>query len=172
MGKQNGALIKEKRTAAGMSQEALAKAAGGVTAKDISQVERGKKDLSPEKLEAVAKALDVTPESLLVTADGPLSEAEKELLVLYRSADVDTKQAAISALKGEKSQEPDPMAMFSGMMGGGQGGEGGNPMAAMMGMMGGGQGGDNPMAGMMGMFGGGAAGGEQNEAPAEEKKEE
>ena len=29
MGKQNGALIKEKRTAAGMSQEALAKAAGG-----------------------------------------------------------------------------------------------------------------------------------------------
>ena len=55
--------IKEIRTAAGMSQEALSKAAG-VAVAELSKAERGIKDLAPEKLEAVAKALDVAPESL------------------------------------------------------------------------------------------------------------
>ena len=181
MAKQNGALIKETRKAAGMSQEALSKASG-VSVKDISKVERGIEDLAPEKLEAVAKALDVTPESLILP-EKPLTDDEKELLELYRSADADTQKAATSALKGEAQQSQDPMSammgMFGGMMCGGAaaggegaaaGGEGAaaggdagaNPMAAMMSMFGGsagagGEGGDagsNPMAAMMGMFGG------------------
>ena len=190
MAKQNGALIKETRKAAGMSQEALSKASG-VSVKDISKVERGIEDLAPEKLEAVAKALDVTPESLLLP-EGPLTDDEKELLELYRSADAGTQKAATSALKGEAQQSQDPMAammgMFGGMMGGGAaaGGEGGdagaNPMAAMMSMFGGGAGGEggdagaDPMAAMMGMMGGmmggAAAGGEQEEAPADTPAEE
>ena len=72
MAKQNGALIKETRKAAGMSQEALSKASG-VSVKDISKVERGIEDLAPEKLEAVAKALDVTPESLILP-EKPLTD--------------------------------------------------------------------------------------------------
>ena len=194
MAKQNGALIKETRKAAGMSQEALSKASG-VSVKDISKAERGIEDLAPEKLEAVAKALDVTPESLLLP-EGPLTDDEKELLELYRSADAGTQKAATSALKGETQQSQDPMSammgMFGGMMGGGAaaggevtaaGGEGAaaggdagaNPMAAMMSMFGGGagaggEGGDagaNPMAAMMGMFGGMMGGA----APGGEQKE-
>ena len=177
MAKQNGALIKETRKAVGMSQEALSKASG-VSVKDISKVERGIEDLAPEKLEAVAKALDVTPESLLLP-EKPLTDDEKELLELYRSADADTQKAATSALKGEAPKSQDPMSammgMFGGMMGGAAGGEGGdagsNPMAAMMGMfggmMGGAAGGEGAAAGAE------AVGGEeQKEAPAEEKKEE
>ena len=109
-----------------MSQEALSKASG-VSVKDISKAERGIEDLAPEKLEAVAKALDVTPESLLLP-EGPLTDDEKELLELYRSADAGTQKAATSALKGETQQSQDPMAammgMFGGMMGGAAGGEG------------------------------------------------
>ena len=62
---ESGTRIKEARKAAGMSQESLAKATEGVTVKDISGAERGIKELSPEKLDAIAKTLDVAPESLL-----------------------------------------------------------------------------------------------------------
>ena len=120
MAKQNGALIKETRKAAGMSQEALSKASG-VSVKDISKVERGIEDLAPEKLEAVAKALDVTPESLILP-EKPLTDDEKELLELYRSADADTQKAATSALKGEAQQSQDPMSAMMGMFGGMMGG--------------------------------------------------
>ena len=170
MAKQNGALIKETRKAVGMSQEALSKASG-VSVKDISKVERGIEDLAPEKLEAVAKALDVTPESLLLP-EKPLTDDEKELLELYRSADADTQKAATSALKGEAPKSQDPMSammgMFGGMMGGAAGGEGA-AAGAEGGAAGaeGGTAGADPMSAMMGMFGGmmgGAAGGEGGDA--------
>ncbi len=184
MAKQEGAKIKEARAAAGLSQKALAEKAGCVTATDISKAERDLKELTPEQLEAVAQVLQVTPESL-TEAPPVLSDAEKELLKLYKSADADTQNAAAAVLKGEAAQGSNPMAammgMLGGMMGGGEGGEnpmaammgggegGENPMAAMMemfgGMMGGGEGGENPMAAMMG-------GGEKEEAPEEDKKEE
>ena len=159
MAKQDGAKIKEARTAAGLSQKALAEKAGCVTATDISKAERDLKELTPEQLEAVAQALGVTPESL---TDAPpvLSDAEAELLKIYKSADPDTQNAAAAVLKGEAAQDSNPMAammnMFSGMMGGGAGGEGG----------------ENPMAGMMSMFGGMMGGGEKKEAAEEDKKEE
>ena len=162
MAKQNGALIKEARTAAGMTQAKLAEAVDGVSAKAINKAERGEKELTPEQLKAVAEALGVTPESLM-DPDVPviLTDEEKELLSLFKSADADTQKATVSVLKGEKPQAANPMAMFAAMMGGG--GEGGeNPMAAMMG---GGEGGANPMAAMMSMFGGGGEGGEGGANP-------
>lgn len=163
MSKEVGALIKEARTAAGMSQAELAKSVEGVSASVISKAERGEKELTPEQLKAIAGALGVAPESLLGTAEeavapDALTAEEKELLDSYRAANADSQKAAVSALKGEKPQAPNLMDMVAGMMGGG--GEGGeNPMAGMMGglmgMMGGGGNGENPLAGMMGGGGNG-----------------
>ena len=64
--KKVGALIKEARTAAGLTQEKLAKAAGEkLTAADISKCEQGKADLTTAQLKAVAKPCGVTQTSLV-----------------------------------------------------------------------------------------------------------
>ena len=124
MAKQNGALIKETRKAAGMSQEALSKASG-VSVKDISKVERGIEDLAPEKLEAVAKALNTAPESLqdpdpaaggTVTAGSvELTAEERELIDLYRAADADKRKMAIAILKGTMESQ-DYVNFLAGML--------------------------------------------------------
>ena len=126
--KKVGDLIKEARTAAGLTQAGLAKAAG-VTASDISKAERGEKELTQAALKAIAKATGVTQASLLNAPKGAsgktsstgktsssgktsskkdeeykLTAAEKKLVDLYRAADSDTKKAAVSLLKGEKAE--------------------------------------------------------------------
>ena len=174
MAEKVGALIKEARTAAGLSEAELAEKVGGISKADIIAAERGEKKLTRQQLKAVAKATGVTQKSLLDAAKEPAKKGpapatqeaappvtEEELLSLFRAADADTQKAAIAALKGEK---PNPMAMFASMMGGG-GENGENPMAAMMG--GGGENGENPMAAMMSMFGG-MMGGGQNKKKDEE----
>ena len=123
MAKQDGAKIKEARNAAGMTQAEVAKAAEIVSAKALSEAERGTRELTPEELEAVAKVIGVTVESLLAaeaeipaesTEKAPkkakkasgksanLTAEEKELLELYRSADSEKQKAAEAALKGEQ----------------------------------------------------------------------
>lgn len=130
MAKKVGTLIKEARTAAGMTQEQLAKKVKGLSASDIGKAERGEKDLTQEQLKAIAKATGVTQKSLLEAAKGKtssskktgsssstssskkktssssgtsvkLSADEKKLITLYRKADDSQKEAAIEALKGE-----------------------------------------------------------------------
>ena len=117
MANKVGALIREARTAAGLTQEQLAKKVDGVTASDISKAERGEKELTQTQLKLIAKATGVTQASLLnaaksgTTAKKPaakkeeeikLTAAEKKLLELYRAADKNTKDAALKVLKGEK----------------------------------------------------------------------
>lgn len=154
MGKKTGALIKEARTAAGLTQEALAKKVDGVSASDISKAERGEAELTQAALKQIAKATGVTQTSLLnaekgeSTAKKPaaskpaaktssktgaektssktaakttakteevkLTAAEKTLLKLYREADADTRKAAVSLLKGEKT---DVQQMLTTMLG-------------------------------------------------------
>ena len=63
--KKVGVMIKEARTAAGLSQESLARKIDGVSATDIGKVERGEKDLTQAQLKEVAKALGITLKSLL-----------------------------------------------------------------------------------------------------------
>ena len=63
--KKVGTLIKEARTAAGLTQEALAKQVDGVSASDIGKCERGEKDLTNDALKQIAKATGVTQKSLL-----------------------------------------------------------------------------------------------------------
>ena len=130
--KKVGALIKEARTAAGLSQAALAELVEGVSASDISKAERGEKELSAAALKAIAKATGVTQKSLLEAAKGSgassgktssgktasgktssgktsagktevkLTAEEKSLLSAYRKADEATRKAALQLLKGQK----------------------------------------------------------------------
>lgn len=128
MGKKTGALIKEARTEAGFTQEELARKIPGLSASDISKAERGELDLTQAMLKEIAKKTGVTQASLLnaekssakkstakktttkKTAsrsskdDYELTATEKKLVDLYRDADSDTKKAAISLLKGEKTE--------------------------------------------------------------------
>ena len=116
MAKKVGTLIKEARTAAGLTQEQLAKKVAGVSASDISKAERGEKDLTQEQLKAIAKATGVTQKSLLDAAKGgsssssssssssksgssmKLSAEEKKLVEAYRKADKDTKEKVLKLL--------------------------------------------------------------------------
>ena len=63
-----GTLIKEARTAAGLTQEQLARKIKGISADDISLAERGKKDFTQAVLKEIAKATGVTQKSLLDAA--------------------------------------------------------------------------------------------------------
>lgn len=65
MGKKTGALIKEARTAAGLTQEQLAKKITGVSASDISKAERGEAELTQAVLKQIAKLTSITQSSLL-----------------------------------------------------------------------------------------------------------
>ena len=68
MANKVGPLIKEARTAAKLSQEALAKLIDGVSATDIGKAERGEKELSQSVLRQIAKATGVTQASLVNAA--------------------------------------------------------------------------------------------------------
>ena len=68
MANKVGPLIKEARTAAKLSQEALAKMIDGVSAADIGKAERGEKELSQSVLRQIAKATGVTQASLVNAA--------------------------------------------------------------------------------------------------------
>jgi transcriptional regulator with XRE-family HTH domain len=113
--KKLGNLIKEARTEAGFTQEQLARKIAGLSATDISEAERGLKDLTQEQLKKIAKATGVTQASLLDAAKGTkktsastanktsmkVTATEKRLVELYREADSDTKKAALKLLRGQ-----------------------------------------------------------------------
>ncbi|MCR5605064.1 MAG: helix-turn-helix domain-containing protein [Lachnospiraceae bacterium] len=63
--KKTGDLIKDARTKAGLTQEALSKKVTDVTAADISKAERGELQLTQAQLKEIAKATGVTQKSLL-----------------------------------------------------------------------------------------------------------
>ena len=158
---QLGTRIKKARTAAGMTQAELAKAVDGVTATDISKAERGIMELSAEQLKAIAEATGVAPESLMdgvaTAEEAPsvaeesaapvsLTEAEEELLALYRAANAGSQKAVLFVLKGEKQLIPKLKSLLAGLMkSGGENGE--NPLARMMG---GDENGENPLPGLIG----------------------
>ena len=68
--KKVGDLIKEARTNAGLSQEALAKKIDGLSASDLGKAERGEKELTQAQLKEIAKATGVTQKSLLEAPKG------------------------------------------------------------------------------------------------------
>lgn len=133
MGKKTGARIKEARTAAGLTQEALAKKLPGISASDISKAERGELELTQAVLKQIAKETGVTQASLLNAEKEPpaktpakstakpkaedftLTASEKKLVELYRKADSETKKAAVSLLRGEKNEV---QQLLSSLLGG------------------------------------------------------
>ena len=179
MAKKVGELIKEARTQAGMTQEALARKVAGVSANDISKAERGELSLTQEELKKIAKATGVTQKSLLEAASGSQSkkssiakstsrsssgssvkvtQTEKKLLELYRDADSQTKKMVLNILKGEDMDVNDYMGAPDENYGGPQGGppmgefsgpQGGPPMGGFAGPQGG-----PPMGGFAGPQGG------------------
>lgn len=76
--KKVGVLIKEARTAAGLSQESLARKIDGVSATDIGKVERGEKDLTQAQLKEIAKVLGVTQKSLIEAPKNISASAAKK----------------------------------------------------------------------------------------------
>ena len=116
--KKVGTLIKEARTEAGLTQEQLARKISGLSATDISEAERGLKDLTQDQLKKIAKATGVTQSSLLNAPKNTKSSSsgssaskssmqvtatEKKLVELYRKADTKTRQEAMKVLKGQDS---------------------------------------------------------------------
>ena len=115
--KKLGNLIKEARTEAGLTQEQLARKISGLSATDISEAERGLRDLTQEQLKKIAKVTGVTQSSLLNAAKGTakktsstaskssmqVTAAERKLVELYRKASAEDKKAALKVLKGEDS---------------------------------------------------------------------
>ncbi len=121
--KKVGELIREARTGAGLTQEALAKKVTGLSASDLGRAERGEKDLTQEQLKAIAKATGVTQKSLLDAAKKKttfagktgtgakkpaasssretLTAAEKKFLQLYRDADSKRRSLAKEILEGK-----------------------------------------------------------------------
>ena len=144
MAEQIGAKIREARTAAGMSQKALAEAVGDISASSISRAERGLKELTDEQLEAIAKATG--SESLLgeVKEEAPKAAEVKEEAPETPEADKD---------------DANPMAAMMGMLGGMMSGKAdSDPLGAVAGvlggMMGGGEGLDmNTVGAIAGMLG-------------------
>ena len=140
--KKVGDLIKEARTGAGFTQEALAKKIKTLSASDISKAERGEKELTTEELKTIAKLTGVTQKSLLEAPKGAskttgktsssgktsttasktgtsikVTATEKKLVELYRAADSDTKKAAMSILKGDKSEAANLIdTLYHGLM--------------------------------------------------------
>lgn len=124
MAEQIGARIKEARLAAGMTQKELADAVDGLSAKALSEAERGQRELTDDQLEAIADATGA--ESLLGEAkDAPAEDSaaivvdEKEILELINAAPPAVKGAVLSVLKGDD----DPVSAVTGMLGGMLGGK-------------------------------------------------
>ena len=97
MAKKVGTLIKEARTAAGFTQEELARKLAGVSASDISKAERGEAELSQANLKKIAKACGVTQASLINAAKG--TSAKKTTAKKASSGTAEKKTAAKSAEK-------------------------------------------------------------------------
>ena len=137
-----GPLLKEARSKAKLSQEALAGQIDGLSASDLGKAERGEKELSQSVLRQIAKLTGVTQSSLINAAKESsygtaakktasaasakkttaaagknafeLTAAEKKLVELYRAADSETKKKAVAVLKGEAGDMSDLLTSLLG----------------------------------------------------------
>ncbi len=93
--KKVGVLVKEARTAAGLTQEKLAQKAGeGLTASDIGKCERGTADLTAAQLKKIAVTCGVTQASLLNAPKNLKTTAAKKPAAKATAAAKKTETAA------------------------------------------------------------------------------
>ena len=102
--KKVGELIREARTNAGLSQEALAKMIDGLSASELGKAERGEKDLTQAELKAIAKATGVTQKSLLEAPKGGVSSTAAKKTEPSKKTDT-AKKTGTSASKKTASTE-------------------------------------------------------------------
>ena len=127
MAEQIGAQIKEARLAAGFTQKALAEAIDGLSAKRISEAERGLRELTDEQLAAIAEVTgaesllgEVKEEAPEVSVEEPEPEAEPE-----------TEPEPEAETEPEGQQNRSAAAGLAGILGGITGGA--NPLASLLG---------------------------------------
>ena len=113
MANKVGALIKEARTGAGLTQEQLARKIKGISADDISKAERGEKELTQAVLKEIAKATGATQKSLLDAAKGTTASkttAQKKTTTASKKPASSAKKTTSSAKKtttsGRKTTSP------------------------------------------------------------------
>lgn len=104
-----GRHIRQLRETAGMSQEELAKKAGFAGRAAVSAIEKGKNNISIDRLPDLARALNTTPGALMDVLSGIekaviLSE-EQEFISKYRHLDATDKVKVESYTDGLLSQE-------------------------------------------------------------------
>ncbi len=103
MASKVGTLIKEARTQAGLTQEALAKKIKGLSANDISLVERGEKSLTQAVLKEIAKVTGVTQKSLIDAAKAEASKKDSSSSSKKSSASSSGKSSSSSSKKNSSS---------------------------------------------------------------------
>ena len=94
-----GALIKEARGKAKLSQEALAGQIEGLSASDLGKAERGEKELSQGVLRQIAKLTGVTQSSLINAAKESTYGAAKKPAAAKKTATTTAKKTTTAAKK-------------------------------------------------------------------------
>ena len=102
--KKVGVLIKEARTAAGLTQEKLAQKVDNCTASDISKAERGEKELTSTQLRQIAKATGVTQSSLLNAPKGGTGSGKTSSSSSSTSSTSGKKKTSSSSSSASKKQ--------------------------------------------------------------------
>ena len=105
MAKKVGTLIKEARTAAGLSQEQLARKIKGLSAGELARAESGESELTQALLKEIAKATGVTQTSLLNAAKA--SPAQKTTAASKTAAAKKTTTTAKKASTAKKTASKD-----------------------------------------------------------------
>ena len=100
MSKKLGNLVKEARTAKGLTQAALADKVGGITSSDVGKIERGEKEPTQDILKKMAKVLGVTQKSLLDAASGAKTASSAKT---SSGAKTDAKKKTSSASSSSKT---------------------------------------------------------------------
>lgn len=98
---RTGKQIRKYRLQKGWTQEKLAEAIE-MTAKHIGNLENAKTQMSMECCVAIADALDVTPDALLIDSleeDAQKEVLDRELLRQYRSCSIDERKKFLKYLQ-------------------------------------------------------------------------
>jgi len=97
--------IREMRVAAGLSQQALGDLIG-TSKMTVSDLERGRMELTLEYMRRLARALSCTPVDILPSDDNPdrLSLEERQLLANYREAS-ETQRAMIERIASPMTED-------------------------------------------------------------------
>lgn len=93
--------IRELRTAAGMTQDELARAMGYKDRSMITKIEAGKVDISQKKINAFAKVLNTTPAYLMGWTEGPKMEPITSISMPFHP---DVMEAIESAIQEKETQ--------------------------------------------------------------------